>query len=227
MFEAVATTDIVRESLLTLWASVAAFVPKLVAAVVVFLIGWLIAVLLGRVAYHLVKVLQINKALEGLGFRPAMERGGLKLDAPKFFDELVKWFFIVVFLMAATNIVGLVQVTEFLGVVVFYLPNVIVAALVLLIGVLVARFIEHAVRTSVKAARLASGNFLAMLARWSVLIFSFLIALDQLKVAPELIRIFVMGVVAMIAIAGGLALGLGGRDLAGDWLEDLKKRVQD
>lgn len=227
MFEAIATTDIIRGSLLTLWSSVAAFVPKLVAAVVVFLIGWLIAVLLGRVAFHVIKVLQINRALEGLGFKGAMERGGLSLDAPKFFDELVKWFFIIVFLMAATNIVGLTQVTEFLGVVVFYLPNVIVAALVLLIGVLLARFLEHSVRASVKAARLASANFLALLSRWSVLIFSFLIALDQLKVAPELIRIFVMGVVAMIAIAGGLALGLGGRDLAGEWLTDLKKKVRD
>lgn len=227
MFQAVATTEIVRASLVTLWGSVAAFVPKLVAAVVVFLIGWLIAVLLGRVAYHVIKALQINRALQGLGFKEALERGGLRLDAPKFFDELVKWFFIVVFLMAATNIVGLAQVTEFLAVVVFYLPNVIVAALVILIGVLLARFIEHAVRTSVKAARLASANFLALLARWSVLIFSFLIALDQLKVAPELIRIFVMGIVAMVAVAGGLAFGLGGRDLAGDWLSDLKKKVQD
>lgn len=227
MFEAIATTDIVRESLLTLWSNVAAFVPKLVAAIVVFLIGWLIAVLLGRVAFHVIKVLQINRALEGLGFRGAMERGGLRLDAPKFFDELVKWFFIVVFLMAATNIVGLIQVTEFLKVVVFYLPNVIVAALVLLIGLLLARFLEHSVRASVKAAGLSSANFLALLARWSVLIFSFLIALDQLKVAPELIRIFVMGIVAMIAIAGGLALGLGGRDLAGEWLADLKKKVRD
>ena len=227
MFETIATTDIVRESLLTLWGSVAAFIPKLVAAVVVLLIGWLIAVLLGRVAYHLVKILQINRALEGLGFKVAIERGGLRLDAPQFFDELVKWFFIIVFLMAATNIVGLAQVTEFLKVVVFYLPNVIVAALILLIGVLVARFLEHAVRASVKAAKLASANFLAILARWSVLIFSFLIALDQLKVAPEIIRIFVMGVVAVIAIAGGLAFGLGGRDLAGDWLKNLKRRVED
>jgi hypothetical protein len=227
MFQAVATTEIVRSSLLTLWSSVAAFVPKLVAAVVVFLIGWLIAVLLGRAAYHAVRVLQINKALEGLGFKPALERGGLHLDAPKFFDELVKWFFIVVFLMAATNIVGLAQVTEFLRVVVFYLPNVIVAAFVVLIGVLLARFIEHSVRVSVKAAKLASANFLATLARWSILIFSFLIALDQLKVAPELIRIFVMGVVAMAAVAGGLAFGLGGRDLAADWLDNIRKKVQD
>ena len=227
MFQAVATTEIVRSSLLTLWASVAMFVPKLVAAIVVLLIGWLIAVLLGRVAYHLIKVLQINRALEGLGFKPALERGGLKLDAPKFFDELVKWFFIIVFLMASTNIVGLTQVTQFLGVVVFYLPNVIVAAFVILIGVLLARFLEHSVRVSVRAAKLASANFLAELARWSVLIFSFLIALDQLKVAPELIRIFVMGIVAMVAVAGGLAFGLGGRDLAGDWLDKLRKRVQD
>ena len=227
MFQAIATTEIVRSSLMTLWGSVAAFLPKLVAAIVVFLIGWLIAVLLGRVAYHIIRVLQINKALEGLGFRQALERGGLRLDAPKFFDELVKWFFVVVFLMAATNIVGLVQVTEFLGVVVFYLPNVIVAALVVLMGVLLARFIEHSVRASVKAAKLASANFLAMLARWSILIFSFLIALDQLKVAPELIRIFVMGIVAMAAIAGGLAFGMGGRDLAGDWLSDLRKKIQD
>lgn len=227
MFQAIATTEIVRSSLLTLWGNVAAFVPRLVAAIVVFLIGWVIAVLLGRVAYHIIRVLQINKALEGLGFRSALERGGIRLDAPKFFDELVKWFFIVVFLMAATNIVGLAQVTEFLRVVVFYLPNVIVAALVVLMGVLLARFIEHSVRASVKAARLQSANFLAMLARWSVLIFAFLIALDQLKVGQELIRIFVMGIVAMAAIAGGLAFGMGGRDMAGDWLHDLRKKVQD
>lgn len=227
MFQAVATTDIVRESLLTLWGNVASFVPALVAAVVVFLIGWLIAALLGRVAYHIIKALQINRALEGLGLKAAIERGGLKLDAPKFFDELVKWFFIIVFLMAATDIVGLAQVTEFLRTVVFYLPNVIVAAFVVLIGVLLARFLEHSVRVSVKAAKLASANFLALLARWSVLIFSFLIALDQLKVAPEIIRIFVMGVVAMVAVAGGLAFGLGGRNLAEDWLSDVKKRVQD
>ena len=227
MLQAVATTDIVRSSLLTLWGNVAAFVPQFVAAIVVFLIGWLIAAILGKVAYHIVKALQINRALEGLGFKTALERGGMKLDAPKFFDELVKWFFIIVFLMAATDIVGLGQVTEFLRTVVLYLPNVIVAAFVVLIGVLLARFLEHAVRVSVRAAKLASANFLALLTRWSVLIFSFLIALDQLKVAPEIIRIFVTGIVAMVAIAGGLAFGLGGRDLAEDWLGDVRKKVQD
>jgi len=227
MDQAVVTSDVVRSSLMTLWSNVAGFLPKLIAAIVIFLIGWLIAVLLGRLAYHLVRVLHVNRALEGLGFREPLERGGMKLDAPKFFDELVKWFFIIVFLMAATNIVGLVQVTEFLKTVVFYIPNVIVAALVLLIGVLVARFIDHTIRVSVKAAKLVSANFLALLARWSILVFAFLIALDQLKVASEIIRIFIIGLIAMIAIAGGLAFGLGGKEQASEILANLRKKVQD
>jgi len=227
MDQAVVTSDVVRSSLMTLWSNVAGFLPKLIAAIVIFLIGWLIAVLLGRLAYHLVRVLHVNRALEGLGFREPLERGGMKLDAPKFFDELVKWYFIIVFLMAATNIVGLVQVTEFLKTVVFYIPNVIVAALVLLIGVLVARFIDHTIRVSVKAAKLVSANFLALLARWSILVFAFLIALDQLKVASEIIRIFIIGLIAMIAIAGGLAFGLGGKEQASEILANLRKKVQD
>ena len=227
MIQFFGTSDVVRQSLLTLYSGVAGFIPRFVAAVVVFLIGWLIAVLLGRVAFHIIKTLQIDKALESLGFKRVVERGGLKLNTPGFFEELVKWFFIVVFLMAATNIIGLDQVTDFLKTVVFYLPNVIVAALVMLIGVLVARFIEHSVRVSVRTAQLASANFLALLARWSVLIFAFLIALDQLNVASEIIRIFIIGVVTMVAIGGGLAFGLGGQRHAEEWISGLKKKIQD
>src|SRR3989338_7368274 len=161
MFQVVAASDIVRESLLTLWTGVAGFVPRLVAAIVVFLIGWLIAVLLARVAWHIVKVLRVDSALTRVGFKQAWERGGFRLDTPKFFYELVKWFFVVVFLMATTNILRLDQVTEFLGTVVFYLPNVIVAAIILLIGILVAKFLEGLVRASVKAAGVGSANFLS------------------------------------------------------------------
>ncbi|MBI2626800.1 MAG: hypothetical protein HYW77_00985 [Parcubacteria group bacterium] len=226
MLQAVATSDIIQTSLLTLWGNVAGFLPKFIAAVVVFLIGWLIAVLLGRAAFHIVRVIQLDKALEALGFR-AIERGGIKLNAGKFFDEAVKWFFIIVFLLAAANIVGLSQVADFLSTVVLYIPHVIVAAIVILIGALVANFLEHSVRASVKAAELISGNFLALLTRWSVLIFAFLIALDQLKVAPEIIRIFIIGLVAMVAIGGGLAFGLGGQSHAEEWITNLRKRVRD
>ncbi|OGN23518.1 MAG: hypothetical protein A2918_00490 [Candidatus Yanofskybacteria bacterium RIFCSPLOWO2_01_FULL_42_49] len=227
MFQVVAASDIVRESLLTLWTGVAGFVPRLVAAVVVFLVGWLIAALLGRVAWHVVRMLRVDSALTKVGFRQAWEKGGFRLDTPKFFYELVKWFFIVVFLMAATNILRLDQVTEFLRTVVSYLPNVMVAVIILLIGILVAKFLEGLVRASVKAAGLVSANFLGALTRWAVFVFTLLVSLAQLRVADDIIRIVVVGFVAAAALAFGLAFGLGGVKHADEMIGKLRRRIED
>ncbi len=225
MFQVVQAQDIVRESLLTLWSGVAGFVPKFVAALVVFLVGWLIAVLLARLAYYIVRVLHIDNALTSVGFRRAWEKSGFNLDTAKFFAELVKWFFIIVFLMAATNILELDEVTGFLRTVVLYIPNVIIAAIILLIGILVAKFLEGVVRASVKAAGLVSANFLGALTKWSVFIFSLLVALAQLRVADDIIKIVIMGFVAAVSIAIGLAFGLGGQRHADEALSQLKKRI--
>jgi hypothetical protein len=225
MYETVAASDIVRTSLLTLWGKVAGFVPQLIAAIVVFLVGWLVAVLLGKVAWHVIRIVKLDRGLEAIGFKKVWERSGYKLNSPLFFYELVKWFFIVVFLMAATDILGLTQVTEFLRTVVFYLPNVIVAALVLLIGVLVARFLEGLVRGSVKAAQLTSANVLGSLTKWAVLVFSLLVALNQLRIADEIIRIIVIGIVAAGAIALGLSFGLGGKSHAEEFIARMRRHA--
>ena len=225
MYETVAASDIVRTSLLTLWGKVAGFVPQLIAAIVVFLVGWLVAVLLGKVAWHVIRIVKLDRGLEAIGFKKVWERSGYKLNSPLFFYELVKWFFIVVFLMAATDILGLTQVTEFLRTVVFYLPNVIVAALVLLIGVLVARFFEGLVRGSVKAAQLTSANVLGSLTKWAVLVFSLLVALNQLRIADEIIRIIVIGIVAAGAIALGLSFGLGGKSHAEEFIARMRRHA--
>ena len=225
MLEVTAASDVVRASLLTLWGNVAGFLPRLVAAIVVFLVGWLVAVLIAKLVWHIVRLIRLDRALESVGFKKVWERSGYKLNSPLFFYELVKWFFIVVFLMATTDILGLVQVTEFLRSVVGYLPNVFVATLVLLIGVLVAKFLEGLVRGSVKAAQLASANMLGSITKWAVLIFSLLIALSQLMVAEEVIRIVIMGIVAGGAIAFGLAFGLGGRAHAEEWIGKMRKHV--
>lgn len=227
MNEQVLASDIVRSSLLTLWSGVAGFLPRLVAAVIVFLVGWLVAVLLGKVAYHLVRILHIDNALTRVGFRRAWERSGFKLDSPQFFYELIKWFFIIVFLMAASNILGLTEVTEFLRTVVFYIPNVIVAAVILLIGILLAKFLEGVVVASVKAAGLVSANFLGALTKWSVFIFSLLVALTQLNVADEVIRIIIIGFVGAAALAMGLAFGLGGAKHADQMIGYLRKEIEE
>ena len=227
MFEVVAASDIVRNSLLTLWGGVALFLPRFIAAVVVFLVGWLIAELLGKLAYHVVKILHVDNALAKVGFRQAWEKSGFRMDIPVLFYELVKWFFVAVFLMAATNILGLGQVSEFLRTVVFYLPNVIVAMVILLIGILVAKFLEGLVRASVKAAGLMSANFLGALTKWAVFTFSLLIALAQLKVADDIIKIVITGLIAAGALAMGLAFGLGGVKHAEQMIGDLRKRIEE
>ena len=219
--------EIVRTSLLTLWSGVAGFAPRLVAALVVFFVGWLIAVALGKLAYHIVRVIRLDGALGRVGFRQAWERSGFRLDSPNFFGELVRWFFVVVFLMAVTNILGLDQVTDFLRTVVVYIPNVIVASFILLIGILVAKFLESTVRASVRAAGLASGNFLGSLTKWAVFVFSFLVALAQLKVADDIIRIVVVGLVAAGSLALGLSMGLGGVKHAEEMIARLRKRIED
>jgi hypothetical protein len=227
MLQAVAASDIVRNSLLTLWTGVAGFIPRLIAAIIVFLVGWLIAHVLGRLAYHVVRVLHVDSALTRVGFRKAWERSGFRLDTPMLFYELIKWFFIIVFLMAATNILGLGEVTNFLRSVLFYLPNVIVAAVILLIGILVAKFLEGLVRASVKAAGLISANFLGMLTKWAVFIFALLIALAQLKVADDIIKIVVTGLIAAGALAIGLSFGLGGVRHAEEMIGDMKKKINE
>ncbi len=227
MLEVVQASDIVRGSLLTLWTGVAAFIPRFIAALVVFLIGWLVAVLLGKLAYQIVRVLHVDSALTKVGFRRAWERSGFHLNTAFLFYELIKWFFVIVFLMAATNILGLDEVTNFLQRVVLYIPNVIIAAVILLISILVSKFLEGIVQGSVKAAGLASSNFLGALTKWSVFVFGLLIALVQLKVADEVIKYVILGLIAAASIAFGLAFGLGGARHAEEAIGQLKKRIEE
>lgn len=227
MFQVTSASNIVQSSLLTLWSGVAGFVPRLIAAVLVFFVGWLIATLLAKLAYHIVNAVRIDSALTRVGFRQAWEKSGFRLDTAGFFHDLVKWFFIIVFLMASTNILGLDQVTEFLRTVVLYIPNVIVAAFILLIGILVAKFLENTVRASVRAAGLASANFLGALTKWAIFIFSLLVALSQLEVAAEIIRIVVVGMVGAVSVAVGLSFGLGGVKHADELISNLQKRIRD
>jgi len=128
--------------------------------------------------------------------------------------------------MAATDILGLTQVTAFLQVVLQYLPNVIVAALILLVGAMFAEFMQRLVRASVDAAGMMSAGFLGSIAKWSILIFALFAALDQLGVARSFIITLLQGFVAMLAIAGGLAFGLGGQNAARDFVGKIRDEMR-
>lgn len=217
--------DVVTSSLQTLWSGFIAFLPNVLGAVIVFIVGWVIAILLGRLAAQVINTLRIDQVLAKIGFKKSLERANLKLNSGKFIGELVKWFFIVVFLMAATDILDLNEVTIFLKQVLLYIPQLIIAVLILLAAVLIAGFLQRLVKASVEAAGLGSANFLATVTKWAVMVFAILAALLQLGVVPTLIQTLFTGFVAALVISFGLAFGLGGKELAAQILEKVKRDI--
>lgn len=206
-----------------IWERFLLILPNIIGAIIVFLIGVLIAVILGKAVEKLFKVLVIDKFLSKLGAEKAAKKAGLSFNSGKLVGGIIRWFIIIVFLWAAVDILNLAGVSEFLKSIVLYLPNIVAAVLILIAGAIIAYFVERAVTTSLKAASKDDYIFVSGVAKWAVLIFAILAALNQLGIAPEIIQTLFMGIVVMIAIAGGLAFGLGGKDLAHEILEKLKK----
>lgn len=216
--------DVIVASLQQSWTAVANFIPLLVGALIVFIIGWIVAVALGTLIEQIVRSLKVDMLLQRLEVEKALERGGVRLNSGAFIGALVKWFLVVVFLLAAVNILGLQQVSAFLSQVLLYLPNVVVAALILIIAVKVAEVVERTVRASAEAAGL-HGAFVGVVARWAIWVFALVAALLQLGVATILLQTFVTGLVAMLALAFGLAFGLGGKDAASSIIEKMRRDV--
>ena len=212
-------------SLLNLWERFVNFLPALVGAILVFIAGWIVAVALGKAVEHIVKVIRIDDVVEKAGTKGRLRKAGVELNIAKFFGGLVKWFLILVFLMAATDILHLVQVTSFLNSIVLYLPNVIVAAVILAIAFLIGTFAYAVIKGSTKVAGIVSATLLATIAKWAIVIFGLLAALVQLGVASSLINTIFIGFVAMLALAGGLAFGLGGKDEAALILKKLRREI--
>lgn len=215
-------------SLQDLWVQFMSFLPNVVAAVIVFFVGWAIAVAIGRLVEKVLAILRINQAFENVkGLRDAAARANLAINIPRLLGEIVKWFFILVTLLAATNILGLSEVSQFLRQVLEYIPNVVVAALILVIAVVLANFVYRTVSASVTAAGFGSAAAIAAVSKWAILVFAVLAALVQLNVAVALIQTILTAFFAMVALAGGLAFGLGGKDLATKWLKKLENDLQD
>ncbi len=220
--------DTLNASFQNLFYGVVAFIPNLVVAVVIFIIGWLIGVGLGRVVAQIVDALRVDAALRAAGVDRVVTRAGFTLSSGKFLGFLVKWFFIIVFLVAALGVLHLDAVNAFLSTVVLgYLPQVIVAVLILLVAALVAAAAERVVAGAARAAELRAAGFIGNIAKWAIWIFAILAALNQLQVATELVQTLFMGIVVAVALALGLSFGLGGQIAAARYIEHLRTQIKD
>ncbi len=220
-------TTALSSSLQLVWDKTIGFLPEIIAALIVIIIGFIVARGLKLLVEKIVDALRVDTLLESVGFSKVLSRAKLSLKTGKLLGEIVYWILIIAFLLAAANILHLDAVSDFLNEVLLYLPNLLVAVIILVITFLFARFMKELVRHSSWAANLKEAGLVGNITWWIVVIFGCLSALYQLKIASNLINIIIGGVVVMIALAGGLAFGLAGKDYVKEIIEGIRQDIKE
>lgn len=212
-------SDIVRSSMYDLYLQVVGILPDLLGALVIIIVGLIVSPIFGGIVKKLIDVLQVDKVAEKVGLLDALRGYFKKPSISVFFGKLVKWFFVIAFLMAAAEVLDWDQVTDFLNQVIMYIPNVLIAAVILVIGTLAGKFAEEVTVRSIKGSSVPVNHpeALGKVSKYALVIFAVLAALIQLGIATSLIEILFAGIV----FAMSLAFGLGGREKAAKLLDYL------
>lgn len=217
---------ITLDSLMELWRGFLVFTPHLIGAMIVFFVGWFIAVGVGRLVGDILKRARFNQIFERGNWKRAFEKADMKMDPSAFIGGIFKWVLAIVFLLAAVEILGFTKFADFLQNVLGYLPNVIVAALIFVVAVIIADITEKIVRATVESTEVGYAHVVSAIVRWSIWIFAIIAILIQLGIAPLLLQTLFTGLVALVVISGGIAFGLGGKDVAAEILQDLRRKMK-
>ena len=220
---------VVQDSIYGLYDRVIQFLPNLIAAVIVLLLGWIIGIFLGNLLKRALVSVGIDGLGDQLGLKQLSDRSGRTIRISGIVHWIIKWFFILASIIAAADILGLSDITSFFySDVLGYAGHVVIAMVIILLGIIAANFLGDVIKGTVKAGGFESGNMLGSLARWAIIAFATIAALSELQIAEAFLLDLFRAIIAMIAIAGGLAFGLGGKDHAKkvlDHVEDgLSKR---
>lgn len=208
--------DAMFASLAAAMALVFAAVPKIIAFTLILLIGWFLATLVQKMVASLLRTVHFNNLARRSGFAGFVQKTGIETDASGFIGEVVKWFVRLIALLVAFDALGLPAVSDVLRQLLLWLPNLVVALVVLVIGGIAANALANLVRASTSQAGFANPGVIAKVAYVAVWAFAIVVAVNQLGIAETLVNTLFMAVVGSVALAAGLAFGLGGRDTAGE-----------
>jgi len=203
------------------------FSEGMVTAVIILIIGAIFGVELGKVTKRLVKKLGVDKIFDLVGVRGFLKKGGIKFSVVDLTGWIVKWFIIIFSLMMAVDFLGFPQVSEFLSRILNYIPSLIGAIAVFTIGIIVAQMVYEAIRGSAEATGIKVYNLVASVAKWIIIVITGLVVLEQVGIQTSVLQIFAGGLSLMIALAGGLAFGLGGQYRAKELLDEVKNKISE
>lgn len=208
------------------WAGVINFLPNFIAAIIIFIIGWFISIAIGKIVSEILRKVGFNNIFKKTGWENAFKKADMEVDPSQFVGVITKWIFVVIFLMIASDIVKWTTFSILLGQIIVWIPNLIVALVILVVAIVIADILEKIVKATVDRIGVASANFLGALTKWVIYIIAILAILSQLNVAPALVNSIVFGIVGTFVIAFGLAFGLGGKDEAQRLLKIAREKVE-
>jgi hypothetical protein len=216
-----------NSSLQELWWGFIQFVPRLLIAILLFVVGWVLASIIAKAFEQVFGALKVDVLLEKTGLHHLMERMGHSLDSGHFVGQIMRWFIIILFAFPSLSLIGLDSIADFLKEdVLMFLPRVIIAAFILIIAAIVADAISKATLAGAKSLSLSSANMLAGIAKYSIWIFAFIVAFEQLGINSAYMQILFAGIIGMIAVAGAIAFGIGGKEHASRFLSKLNDEIK-
>lgn len=220
-------TTSVNDSWLNIWDRFVNFLPNLIGAVIILVVGWLLGMVVALLIDRLFRVVGLQTLFERAKVEDVLKKANANnKDTTSMLAAVAKWIVFLVAFMAAANVLKLPEVANFLDRILAYVPQVVAAGAILLIGLVLANFLSVVIRASLVTSDLGSAEAVSLVTRYAIVVFAFLAALAQLGIAANLIQTLFLGVVAFLAIAGGLSFGLGGQGVAKDWLEHIRKQFK-
>jgi small-conductance mechanosensitive channel len=220
--------DLWTQSLVTamtaLWTKVANFIPNLFGALVVVLLGFVVAKLLDALLSRLLAKLGLDRLMAGTGLTKLMGRVGVRVPISTLVGKIVYWFVLLIFFVSAAESLGLQRVSATLDVLALYLPKVFGAVLVLLVGVLLAQLVNGIVRGAAEGVGIEYAGGLGRVAQWLVIVISISVAISQLEIKTDLLNHVIVIALITVGLAVALAMGLGSREIAGQILAGIYVR---
>jgi hypothetical protein len=217
-------SNLITEPIRQMLTRILAYIPVLAGVLLILIVGWLIAKAIRGLIDWLLKIVRFDTLADKAGISEVLRKGDLKVTAREVVSGIVYWLIIIMVLVMAVDALGLPKASDVLVSLFAYVPNVIAALLVLVVAMFLASFVSGIVRTAAGNANMPKPDILAGVSRWAIIIFAVTIALEQLGIAPLLVSATFNIILGGIVLALALAFGLGGKDAAAKYIEELKKR---
>jgi len=201
------------------------FLPTLFSTLVVLIVGWIVAKAIQKIASKLFSWLKFDVLSDKSGLSNLLSKTGIKYTFSQLMGVLLYWFVMLLVFISALNILKLDVLAQLMDKIIFYIPNVIAAIFVFVVGMYLASFLAGFVKTAMRGIGVQESHFLGNLTRSVVVLFALIISLQQLKIQAGILSFALQVVLASIGLAIGLAFGIGGKDFAAKMLEDWKRKV--